>query len=112
MTSKTAEAHPIGPPLRPEHLLGFGSQSPDAILNVQKELLDVYSQTAQAWVNRVQSEVKFWSELATRLSASRSVPEGLEAYRDGVAERMQMAIEDGRRMFEEGQKIIAAATTA
>jgi hypothetical protein len=42
----------------------------------------------------VKSEVELWSELGKKLSTSRSGPERLQAYRDGVAQRLQMAAED------------------
>ncbi len=35
----------------------------------------------------------------------RSVPEAMAAYQECVAQRMQLAAEDGRRLFEESQKI-------
>ena len=45
-----------------------------------------------------------------QLTATHSVPEGLETYRDCVSQRMQMAAEDGRRLFDDGQKIIGVIT--
>ncbi len=93
-------------------MLQFGKDRSEAMLKVHKELLDAYQEASQAWVNRVKSEVEFWSELANKLATSRSVPEGLEAYRDGIAHRMQMAAEDGQRVYEESQKVIAAVTSS
>jgi hypothetical protein len=54
----------------------------------------------------VKSEVEFWSDLASKLSATRSVPEAMEAYQKSAAQRMQMATEDGRRLTEDYQRII------
>ncbi len=93
-------------------MLQFGKDRSEAMLKVHKELLEAYQEASQAWVKRVKSEVEFWSELANKMATSRSVPEGLEAYRDGIAHRMQMAAEDGRRMYEESQKLIAAVTSS
>jgi hypothetical protein len=80
------------------------------MLNMQQELLNAYQQVGQAWVGRVKSELEFWSGLSTKLAASRSVPEGMEAYRDGIAQRMQMVANDGKRLLEDGQKLIATIT--
>ncbi len=91
-------------------MLQFGKDRSEAMLKVHKELLEAYQEASQAWVNRVQSEVQFWSDLASKLATSSSIPEGLETYRDGIAHRMEMAAEDGRRLYEEGQKLIAAVT--
>ncbi len=92
--------------------LQLGKERTEAMFKMQKESLDEYEKASRAWVARVKSEVELWSELATKVTASRSIPEGLEAYRDCVSQRMQMAADDGRRLFEDGQKIIASVTKA
>ena len=83
----------------------LGSERTEAVVNLQKELLDVYEQASRTWLARVKSETDLWSELATKLAATRSVPEAMAAYQECVAQRMQLAAEDGRRLFEESQKI-------
>jgi Phasin protein len=90
--------------------LQFGKEQTDALMSLQKELSDAYEQLASRWASRVKSEVELWSELGKKMTASRSVPEGLDACRDGVAQRLQMAAEDGHRLFEDGQKVIEAIT--
>ncbi len=84
---------------------GFAQGQTQAATALQKELLEAYERASHAWLTRVQSEVAMWSELATKLTATRSVPDALEAYSNCVSKRMQMAAEDGRRLFEEGQQI-------
>jgi hypothetical protein len=96
MSSPTASA-PFGK---------LGKEQTDAMVGMQKEILDAYEQANRAWLARVKSEVEFWSELASKLTATRSVPEALEAYQKGAAQRMQMAAEDGRRLTEDYQKIM------
>jgi hypothetical protein len=106
----TSDANAGGLGAGSAQFLQFGKERSDAMLKVHKEVLDAYQEASQAWVSRVKSEVEFWSELANKLATSRSVPEGMETYRDGISHRMQMAAEDGQRMFEDGQKMIAAVT--
>jgi hypothetical protein len=84
---------------------GSGQGQTEAATALQKELLGAYEKASHAWLARMQSEVAMWSELATKLTATRSVPEALEAYSKCVSKQMQMAAEDGRRLFEEGQQI-------
>src|SRR5579864_2257683 len=67
-----------------------GRERAEAAVVLQKELLEAYEQTSRAWLARVQSEVALWSELATKLTATRSAPEALEAYSKCVSKRMQM----------------------
>lgn len=78
--------------------------------NMHKGLLDEYERASQAWLARVKSEVDFRSDLTKRVTSSHSVPEGLAAYRDGISQRMQMAVEDGRHLFDESQKLVSVAT--
>ena len=58
------------------------------------------------------SEVDLRSGLANRLTATRSAPEALQAYQECVTQRMQMAADDGRRLFEECQKVSQKVTGA
>jgi hypothetical protein len=92
------------------HMFTMGKEQTDAMVSVQKELLDAYEQASRVWLARVQSEVDLWSNLANKLSATRSAPEALEAYREVVAQRMQMAADDGRRLFEECQNVTQKVT--
>jgi hypothetical protein len=80
--------------------------------NLQKELSETYEEASRAWLNRVNSEIALWSELATKLSATRSMPEALEVYQKYAAQRMQMAVEDGQRLFNECQRITQGITQA
>jgi Phasin protein len=101
-----------GDPAGPEHgqLFELGKQQTDAILKMQKELLEEYEKASRAWLSRVKSEIALWSDLATNVTASHSVPEGLDACREFASQRMQMAVEDGQRLFDEGQKTMVAIT--
>src|SRR2546421_9794209 len=83
----------------------FGQEPSERMANLQKELLEAYEQASRAWLARVKSEADLWSGLATKLSSTRSVSEALESYQKCVAQRMQMAAEDGRQLFEQCQNI-------
>jgi Phasin protein len=94
----------------PTQLFQLGKERTDAMLALQKELLDEYQQASQAWLARVKSELDFWSALSARMTSIHSVSEGVAAYSDGISQRVQMAVEDGRRIFDEGQKLTGAVT--
>jgi hypothetical protein len=95
-----------------EQMLQFGKEHSEAMIQVQTEFLDAYQEASKAWVERVQSEVKFWSDLSGKLGGARSISEKMEICSDGASHRLQMAAEDGRRFFEHGQKMIAAITAS
>ena len=85
--------------------LNWGQDRSEAAMRLQKAILESYEQASRAWLDRVQSEVSLWSDLANKLSATKSVPEALETYTKCISQRMQMAADDGRRMVEEAQQI-------
>src|SRR3974390_1690017 len=94
----------------PENFFKVGQEQTEATLGIQKELLEAYEQASRAWLARIQSEVELWSDLATRLSATRSIPDALGAYQETVAQRLQMATDDGRRMATDCQEIMEKIT--
>jgi len=94
----------------PESFLKFGRDQTEATLGIQKELLEAYEQASRAWLARIQSELELWSDLATKLTATRSIPDALGAYQESVAQRLQMATDDGRRMATECQEIMDKIT--
>ena len=47
------------------------------MLAMQKELLETRDQASRAWLDRVKSEVDLWTELPTKLSSTRALPDAL-----------------------------------
>src|SRR5262245_11255426 len=90
--------------------LNLGKERTDAMLGMQKELLSAYEQASRVWLARVKSEAELWSELATKLSATRSVPDAMQAYQECVSRRIKMAAEDGRQLFEDSQRLMGTIT--
>ena len=86
-------------------IFNIGQERAEAATALQKELLEAYEQASRAWLARVQSEVALWSELATKLTATRSVPEALEAYSKCVSQWMQMTAEDGQRLLTTASRL-------
>ena len=78
----------------------------DAAMAVQKAFLESCDQASRNWLARMQSEVSLWSDLANKLSTTKSIPEAVEAYSRCVSQRMQMAAEDGRKLVDECQQAV------
>jgi hypothetical protein len=111
MVSKTVDAtSPATGRLGPSSFLQPGNLPTDAMLHLQKELLEAYEQASRAWVARVRSEVELWSELASRMTTLRSAPEAMQAYQECLAERMQMGAEDGRRLAKQCEELMQRIT--
>jgi hypothetical protein len=83
----------------------FGKVQTEGMLNLQKELLETYEQVSRAWLDRVQSEAELWSRLGAKLTTTRSVLEAMEAYQKCLTDQLQMTAEDGKRLFDDCQKI-------
>src|SRR5262245_57787544 len=86
-------------------LFGFGGEPMAAGIALQKELLEAYEKASSAWLDRIKTEMKMWSELADKLRSARNLPEALEGYTNCVAQGMQMAAEDGQHMLNDCQQI-------
>ena len=90
--------------------LNWGQERTEAAMALQKELLAAYEEAGRAWLARVQSEVALWSDLASKLTATRTIPEAIETYTQCVSQRMKMAADDGRLLADEAQKITQKIT--
>jgi hypothetical protein len=101
---------PLGMGMPQSAMFGMGKDQTDAMVNMQKELLSAYEQASRSWLARVKSEVDLWTELAEKLGKTQSLPEALGAYQQCVAQRVQMAAEDGRRLFEDYQALMQKIT--
>ena len=95
--------------LTPVDLLKLGKERTDAMMTLQRDLLDAYEQASDAWLARVKSEADLWSGLAAKLTKASSAPDAVAAYQEGLAERMRMAAEDGRKLAEDTRKIMKRA---
>lgn len=82
----------------------------EAVAAMQKDLLAACEEMSHAWMERMKSEAEFWSEFGAKLSSTRSVPDAMSAYQEGIAQRMKTAADDGRRLFEDGQKMFNIIT--
>ena len=83
----------------------WGQHQTEAALNLQKAILESCEQASRTWIDRMQSEISLWSDLASKLSSTKSVPEAFETYTKCMSQRMQMAADDGRKLVEEAQQI-------
>jgi hypothetical protein len=78
-----------------------GKERTEAMVGMQKELLTTYDHASRAWLARIKSEADLWSELATKLAGTRSLPEAIELYQQYLSQRMKMAAEDAQRLSDE-----------
>jgi len=97
--------------LGPLQLVQFGQNRAEKVLDLQKDLLDACDEANRDWITRLRSEVRLWSEFATKLAMAQTIPEVAEAYGECLSHRAQLVAEDGQRLFAEGQKIVDTVTS-
>jgi|SRR5215467_2418954 len=92
-----------------------GNERAEAMLRLQKELLDTCEQASCDWLTRLKSETELWSGLATKLAATRSVPDAIRLYQECLSQRVEMAKADVQRLSNEWgtimQKVNRSLTT-
>ena len=71
--------------------LKFGNERTEAMLRLQKELLEMYDQASRDWLTRLKSETELWSGLTTKLAETRSIPDAIKLYQECILQRVEMA---------------------
>lgn len=89
----------------PADVINWGQHQREAALNLQKVILESCEQASGAWIDRMQSEISLWSDFATKLSSTKSIPEAFETCTKCASQRMQMAADDGRKLVEDAQQM-------
>jgi len=79
----------------------FGNERAEAMLRLQKELLDRCEQASRDWFIRLKSETELWTGLATKLGETRSVPDAIKLYQECILQRVEMAKADAQRLSDE-----------
>ena len=94
----------------PAEFVEMGKQRVAALMELQQELFDVFQEINQAWFDRARSAATINSELIAKLTSARSMPETADAYQQCVGKRMEMLVEDGRRLLTDSQKIVTVGS--
>lgn len=103
----SAKSSPLN--LVPTDLAEMGKKRIEASIAMQTELLDKLQETNREWLARVRSEIDLASELTSKLTAARSLPDAATACQEWASKRMDMLAEDGRRVVADNQKFIEAS---
>jgi hypothetical protein len=92
----------------PADLAARARRRMEAFANAQAKLLQNVQETNRQWLNRVQAEANLATEFASKLSAARSVPDTLTAYRHWVECRFEMMAADTQHLANNAQKFMHA----
>jgi hypothetical protein len=91
--------------LIPPELAAMGKKCLDELVAMQTEQLEKLQEVNRNWIDRIQSQAKLGFEFAGKLTAAHSIPEVATAYQEWASRQMEMAAEDAKRIFADGQKL-------
>ena len=83
----------------------MGKKRLDELVAMQTEQLEKVQEVNRNWIDRIQSQAKLGSELVAKLTAARTIPEVATAYQEWASGQMEVAAEDAKRIFADGQKL-------
>lgn len=69
------------------------------------EFVTACERVAHIWKERAEGEAALWTDFKAALAGTRDFDEALQAYTEFACQRMHMATDDMRRLFEEYQDI-------
>jgi hypothetical protein len=79
------------------------AEKTEELTHAENELLEKFRKSNQKWSQRLQTEVRLFSELEEKLNAARTIPEATAAYQSYANQHMAMAAEDARHLLEDCQ---------
>jgi hypothetical protein len=91
-----------------------GEKQIAALGEAQLRILGTLSTMNRRWISRAAMEARLWTELGSKLSAARSVPEFAAAYQEWIAARTNGLVEDGRQFIadcEEATRMLSSGLT-
>jgi len=78
----------------------------DEFAKVQGELVDKFQESNRQWLDRIQAEATMTSELASKLTAARPIPDAMTAYHEWGSRRFEMMAEDTRHLVDDAQRFM------
>jgi hypothetical protein len=93
------------PDLIPAEFAAMGKKRFDELVAMQTERLEKLQEANRNWFDRMQAEVTLASEFVGKLTVAHSIPEAATAYQEWTSRHMEMATEDAKRIFADGQKL-------
>jgi hypothetical protein len=92
--------------LIPPEFAAFGTKGLEGLVLGRSELLEKIQKANQDWLERMQLEATVASEFATRMTAARSVPDAAAVWQEWASRRMEMVVEDGKRLLANSQQFM------
>jgi len=96
------------PMFNPADFSKFGKEQAEALADIQKEFSKLIEQANVDWMARVELERELASELTSKLSSAKSLPDAAKAYQEWMARRMETMSKDSQKFFADSQKFVTS----
>jgi hypothetical protein len=102
------ELHAAPRKLEVGKLAGLTNNQPEALMQAQNEFYGLIEQANRNWLARIEKERAMASELVTKLSGAKGLPDIANAYRECLMRRVDMIAEDIRDLIANTQRFMNA----
>jgi hypothetical protein len=85
-----------------------GRQRLEDFTGAQAQLWDRLQDSNRKWLDRIQIEANLTADLATKLSASKSLTDTANLFQNWTVRHFELATDDARRLLTDTQEILAA----
>lgn len=102
--SEGAEKVPFN--IMPAEFAEMGKKRIEDLVHAQTELFEKFQESSKQWLARLQSEANLASDLASRLTSARSIPDAMTACQEWSSRHVEMMAEDGKHLFADAQKFM------
>jgi len=85
-----------------------GQRRLEDFTEARNEIWDRLQDANRVWMERMQQEAAMTAELASKLTASRSLSETTTVLQDWTSKHIEMTTEDTRRLFSDAQQMFNA----
>lgn len=86
----------------------FGQMQTEALSNAQLELSNLLQEASEDWRSRAELERKLATELMSKLTTAKTLPDAAKAYQEWMVRRIDMVAKDGQKILADGQKYVSA----
>jgi hypothetical protein len=90
----------------PVDLVDMGKKHLQALFDAQSKLVDALPALSREWISCAQAERELSSELLTKLTAARTLPESARAYQEWLSRRIDMFADETRMLLADTQKLV------
>ena len=73
------------------------------------ELFNSFNETSRRWLGCFEAEAKMTSELATKLTAARSLPDIMAAYQEWGTRQLEMMGGETKHFLDDAQKLMQSS---